>query len=405
MPESLAAKLRSLCVYRNLLKKNPVKAALDFFTCLDSPTPLPKALLSFYGEMFFHLRNEGFKDFGDLLRHETDRDENPFSLAFLKGTPDEALLAAAGHDFLALNQLAVLDSRTLKEHMKKKLDSDFDGTYENLPDWPAGKPLSLSETVRSYRDNGCGVFCDARAFIWENGSVIPILHTGALKQDEMIGYDRQRDAVLRNTRILLRGSAASNMLLYGDSGTGKSASVKSLLTRSDCWNLRIIEIPKATVGSLRPLLQMIAEKPQKFILFIDDITFDREDSLYAPLKSLLEGGLSSCPENTVVYATSNRRNIVKENFSEREGNDLHRSETMQEKISLADRFGLRVPFPSLTEAEFTNIVEFLARRAGLKIGGELLTKQAGKWALNRGRRTPRTARQLIEHISSISSSI
>ncbi len=237
------------------------------------------------------------------------------------------------------------------------------------------------------------MFARYRAFVWEDGALVPVPDPDCPAADELLGYDAQREEVIRNTRALLAGRYVNNVLLYGESGTGKSATVKNLLTLPGTEDLRIIEADKENLGGLPTLIRSLKGRRQKFIIFIDDLAFDRDDATYSVLKTILEGGMERRPDNVAVYATSNRRHLVRQTISERAGDEMDRSETIREKTSLADRFGLRVLFQGLSKAEFLSLVDMLAGRRGTSLDREELHRQAVAWERLHASVTPRTALQ------------
>ena len=185
------------------------------------------------------------------------------------------------------------------------------------------------------------------------------------------------------------------MLLYGDSGTGKSATVKALLHLEGFDDLRLIEVQKEGLADLPVLIRMLAGRRRKFILFIDDLAFDQDDRTYSVLKTILEGGLEPRPANVAIYATSNRRHLVRQTFSDRAGDEVDAFETIQEKTSLSDRFGLRIPYLTLNKADFLDMVERMAALYGVELERETLRAEAVKWEMHHPGRTPRTAKQFI----------
>ena len=210
-----------------------------------------------------------------------------------------------------------------------------------------------------------------------------------------MGYTLQRDQVIANTRALLEGRRVNDVLLYGDSGTGKSATVKCLLSVPDFGNLRLIEVQKEGLRDMPALIRSLRGRQQKFIIFIDDLAFDRDDATYSVLKTILEGGLEKRPDNVAIYATSNRRLLVRQTFSDRAGDEVDASETIQEKTSLSDRFGLEITFSVPDKDEYLYIVEQLADESGLALERDELHLLAERFALRRNGRSPRTARQFI----------
>lgn len=215
----------------------------------------------------------------------------------------------------------------------------------------------------------------------------------------MFGYEAQRSAVLENTRVLVSGRPTNNVLLYGDSGTGKSATVKSLLNIPEFYNLRLIEIAKNSLGELTDIIRFVSGHTQKFILYIDDLSFEQEDKGFSALKTALEGGLERRPDNVAIYVTSNRRHMIRESFSDRAGDEIHAKETLEERTSLSERFGLRLAYLSLDKRKYTDMVLELCRRQGLPYSEEELRAEANRWEIRHGSRTPRVAVQLVEKLA------
>ena len=211
----------------------------------------------------------------------------------------------------------------------------------------------------------------------------------------MMGYSLQREQVIANTRAFLAGKRINDVLLYGDSGTGKSATVKTLLTVPGFEALRLIEIQKDGLRGMPALIRDLSGRKQRFILFIDDLAFDQDDHTYSVVKTILEGGLEKRPANVAIYATSNRRLLVRQTFSDRQGDEVDRQETIQEKTALSDRFGLRIPYLALTKAEFLDLVERMAAQRGLPMATEELRRRAIQWDMRFPGRTPRGARQFL----------
>ena len=265
----------------------------------------------------------------------------------------------------------------------------------NLPRWQAGAPFDFASLTAGYQADGAGEFARYRAFVWEKGALTPIPAPDCPAPQELVGYTAQRAAVIANTRAMLEGHAVNNVLLYGDTGTGKSATVKSLLAVEGFRDLRIIELQKEGLSDMSALIRRLRDRRQKFILFIDDLAFDQDDRTYSVLKSILEGGLEPRPDNVAIYATSNRRHLVRQTFSDRAGDEVDATETIQEKTSLADRFGLRVIYQALRKPEFLDLVEELARQAEVPLERDALRTQAEQWEIRHPGRTPRTARQFI----------
>lgn len=312
-----------------------------------------------------------------------------------RGDRDPALEQAARLDISAFELMASVDCDRWLAHLGKLLDSDYQGVLTSLPRWQRGVPFSFDQLTAAYRREGAGQFARHRAFVWEGGTLIPVERPDCPCADQLLGYEEQRAEVERNTRLLMEGKTVNNVLLYGESGTGKSATVKHLLTLPGMEELRLIEADKGDLGGLPALIRRLDGRRQKFIVFIDDLTFDRDDPTYSVLKTILEGGVERRPQNVAVYATSNRRHLVRQTISERAGDEMDRSETIREKTSLADRFGVRVLFQGLGKPEFLALVDMLAARQGVDLSPEELHRRAVAWERFHGAQTPRTALQFI----------
>ncbi len=354
-----------------------------------------EAALSAYTELFYTLRAEGYPGLGVWLGQALRWDEGPFPRAAERGEADHELENAARRDVSFFVDLAGTDCAFWLEELGECLGPGQEELLSALPRWDTAVPFSFEGLTAAYRDEGAGMFARYRAFVWEDGALVPVPDPDCPAADELLGYDAQREEVIRNTRALLAGRYVNNVLLYGESGTGKSATVKNLLTLPGTEDLRIIEADKENLGGLPTLIRSLKGRRQKFIIFIDDLAFDRDDATYSVLKTILEGGMERRPDNVAVYATSNRRHLVRQTISERAGDEIDRSETIREKTSLADRFGLRVLFQGLSKAEFLDLVDMLAARRGTALDREELHRQAVAWERLHASVTPRTALQFI----------
>ncbi|MDR0596186.1 MAG: ATP-binding protein [Clostridiales Family XIII bacterium] len=249
-----------------------------------------------------------------------------------------------------------------------------------------------------YRSCGAGALEAYDSFYWDGG-FRGVTSRDPIRFEDLIGVERQTAALVENTEFLLAGLPASNILLYGDAGTGKSSSVKALINEYAGSGLKLVAIPKARIAELPSVLAAVSERGLKFILFIDDLSFEENESTYKSFKSVIEGGVSARPSNAVICVTSNRRNIVKEVWKDREHqDDIHLRDNLQEKRSLSDRFGLTIVYSSPDKGEYLAIVEGLAARAELGMGENELKAAALTWELRHGGRSGRTARQFVEYM-------
>ena len=269
------------------------------------------------------------------------------------------------------------------------------GFAEPSADLQAEYQRRLSEVGK----RGFGMFARHTMFLVDDvGALVPVPHPDPILPEELVDYERERGVVLENTKALLAGKPAANMLLTGDAGTGKSSTVKAVANALSAEGLRLAELRREQLPLLPAVLAQLAENPLKFILFIDDLSFLTDDESFNALKAALEGGLSARSQNVVIYATSNRRHLVKERFSDREGDDVHCSDTLQELKSLSDRFGLQVTFQRPDKATYLHIVEQLAQDRGLAIPAAQLRAEAERAALARGGRSARLARQVVDQL-------
>lgn len=258
----------------------------------------------------------------------------------------------------------------------------------------AGIYLQRVENIGRY---GYGIYAKHHMFcIDEEQGILPVRHHDRTRLCDLVGYEREKKIVLDNTRALLAGKPAANVLLTGDAGTGKSSTVKAVANELFDEGLRIIEVRKDQLRFIPKVLDELSANPLKFILFIDDLSFLKDDDHFNALKAVLEGSVSARSRNVAIYATSNRRHIIKEKFSDREGDEIHRNDTLQETLSLSERFGIHVTFSRPSKANFLKIVQHLAEDAGFALPNEQLESLAEQFALERGGRSPRLARQFIE---------
>ena len=331
-----------------------------------------------------------------LLRYR----ETPYPRALTGPAGADAVLeAAARRDVNVLKRLRGLDCGAVLEKLTGLLGPEFAPVLEELPRWQAGADFDFDGLTAFYREHGAGLFARYRAFVWTDGALIPVHEPDCPDEEEMMGYTLQRDQVIANTRALLEGRRVNDVLLYGDSGTGKSATVKCLLSVPDFGNLRLIEVQKEGLRDMPALIRSLRGRQQKFILFIDDLAFDQDDNTYSVVKTILEGGLEKRPDNVAIYATSNRRLLVRQTFSDRAGDEVDIRETIAEKTALSDRFGLRIPYLALNKAEFLELIEQLADQAGVSMDRGELMREAVKWDMKFPGRTPRGARQFIASLS------
>jgi len=324
-------------------------------------------------------------------------DENVYIKAKAQGKEVPACVKdALEKELLAFSVLASLRADDFAQDMG--LDEE---ERASLPTYESAA-ISLSKSyemrVNGVGRYGYGVFSSYPMFrIDDDKKILPIKSADKTDVSKFIGYERERGLVDENTRAFLAGKHAANVLLCGDAGTGKSSTVKALVNAYYAQGLRLIEIRKDQLYLLPYVMGKIAENPLKFILFIDDLSFNKNDDNFSMLKAALEGSASARADNAVIYATSNRRHIIKENFADREGGDVHRNDALQETLSLSERFGLSVLFSKPSKQLYLEIVHGLAIRHGLTPDAEMDIK-AEAFALQKGNRSARCAEQFIDSI-------
>lgn len=385
--------LKGISAYRSICKEPLMLQIAGLLNAISDGQG--ELALEHYTEVFYQLRQVGCAGLSDWLEEKLKDSEEAYPILVERGGHDAVLEAAARRDVETFVLLAGLDCENLIGEVQKLLTEDYQPLLSGLPRWESGVRFTFDSLTQFYRANGTGLFARYRAFLWEAGELFPIANPDAPEKHELLGYELQREAVIANTRAMMEGYTVNNVLLYGDSGTGKSATVKSLLAVEGFEDLRLIELQKDGLGDMSALIRKLRNRRQKFVLFIDDLAFDQDDRTYSLLKTILEGGLEPRPANVAIYATSNRRNLVRQTFSDRAGDEVDASETIQEKTALADRFGLRVAYLPLNKPEFLKLVDGLAELEGIDMEQEELHAQAVKWETRHPGRTPRTARQFI----------
>lgn len=398
MTRELRAALLGLSAYKALREEPLLKAVGNLLDGLAAGRG--EEALGAYTDVVLALQEAGAHGMGDgllaLLRYR----ETPYPRALTGPAGADAVLeAAARRDVNVLKRLRGLDCGAVLEKLTGLLGPEFAPVLEELPRWQAGADFDFDGLTAFYREHGAGLFARYRAFVWTDGALIPVHEPDCPDEEEMMGYTLQRDQVIANTRALLEGRRVNDVLLYGDSGTGKSATVKCLLSVPDFGNLRLIEVQKEGLRDMPALIRSLRGRQQKFILFIDDLAFDQDDNTYSVVKTILEGGLETRPDNVAIYATSNRRLLVRQTFSDRAGDEVDIRETIAEKTALSDRFGLRIPYLALNKAEFLELIEQLADQAGVSMDRGELMREAVKWDMKFPGRTPRGARQFIASLS------
>ena len=273
----------------------------------------------------------------------------------------------------------------------------------------AGEEEIFRLVTEHYKNYGVGLFGINRAFrIKREGGrleFIPVNNADSIRLDDLVGYEYQKKQLIGNTKAFTDGKVANNALLYGDAGTGKSTSVRAVLNEYYAKGLRMIEIYKHQFQDLSDVIAQIKDRNYYFIIFIDDLSFEEHEVEYKFLKAVIEGGVESRPDNILIYATSNRRHLIKENWKDKNdmeyNGDVHRSDTMEEKLSLSARFGVLINFNNPNRQQYHEIVESLAQRAGITMERDKLLLAANTWELRHGGVSGRTAQQFINYLAGL----
>lgn len=392
MLKDLSIKLHSLTVFRNLLSDPVIRNLLAFLDSIEGDTRLS---VDIYASFIKSLYESGFQSLASYVADIASSDEN-IRIRYI--TRKEALPSlieeSAKQELLILQEVCDLTSEKLKSLLS------YDGF---LPSFKEEK-LSLSEIYAHRTENihkyGYGMYAKYRMFYLSEGRIVPVVNPDRTTLSELIDYKREQKIILDNTAALLSGKPASNILLTGDAGTGKSSTIKAIVNELYSEGLRILEVRKEQLREIPKILDELTDNPLKFIIFIDDLSFQKDDDNFSALKAILEGSVSAKGQNVVIYATSNRRHLVKESFSDREGDDIHRNDTMQEIISLSERFGIQVTFSRPDKKTYLDIVHHLADSAGIEYEEEKIDLAAERFVLSRGSRSARAARQFVDNIIS-----
>lgn len=387
--KDLACELSSLSVFRGTLNLKPMAAFLSYLNCEGCT----REKMELFGQFVYSLADDHYS-FSDFLQRAVYEDENKYIIGTAQKKRIPGVLEANAKAELALfSRLTRLSADALCESIGY---SGYIPQFENVP---VDFETTYEERLEHIGRYGYGVFASAKMFRVTDRDIVPVEAADEISIDSFVGYEEERQKVFDNTRALIEDKPAANVLLFGDAGTGKSSTVKACANHFADQGVRLIELRKDQLFSLSYIMGRIADNPLKFIIFIDDLSFNKNDDCFSMLKAALEGSASAKAKNAVIYATSNRRHIVKENFSDRAAtDDIHHSDTVQELMSLSDRFGLTVYFSRPNKALYLSIVHTLARKNGLTMDPGELDIKAEAFALAKGSRSPRAAEQFINSL-------
>ncbi len=423
-----------LIIYRDLSGDSILSALGKIFEDFDEGRERPEHLRArIYAEVRRLLELATKYGFDNNLWHNyltflLITDENPFSLTYEKaGRQEGTVNGFALNDFQVFKELFDFDFSPIEKALGINCFSTL-SSYRAIAKREQIYNKNVSEKVRAlsrrieaaknaeevfeavaefYRDYGVGMFGLNKAFRLEcNGEdmrIRPITNMEPILLSDLIGYEIQKKALIENTEAFVEGRAANNVLLYGDSGTGKSTSIKAIVNRYYDRGLRMIEIYKHQFSYLSRVISEIKNRNYRFIIYMDDLSFEEQEIEYKYLKAIIEGGVETKPDNVLIYATSNRRHLIKETWRDRTDTelqgDIHRSETIEEKLSLVNRFGLSIGYMKPTRPEFDQMVLTLAKRyPSIDLSDDEILSRAHVWEMRNGGISGRTAQQFINHL-------
>ncbi len=395
--KSLDRKIFSIAVFRNVTQDKTIN---DLWKLIGSDHDNDTDIVNDYAWFISRLYNENI-NLSEYILKKVLEDENFYIEGKAAGKEFDPLIEETVENELKIFQKL---SRITPEDIADEID--YDGF---LPKWKTSK-IDFVKEYKSRIDNieryGYGKFAQNRMFILRKGEITPVKHPDPQRLSDLYGYEMERQTVINNTLALLKGKPAQNVLLYGDAGTGKSSTVKAVVNEFADKGLRLIEITKEQLRDIPDIIESISSNPLKFIIFIDDLSFVAGEDCFGALKATLEGSVSARTGNTAIYATSNRRHLVKESFSDRNGDDdVHRNDTLQETLSLSARFGLRVNFSRPDKKAYVTIATELARSKGITLSDDELALKAEQFAISSGNgRSARTAKQFVAGLSQLDSS-
>lgn len=388
----LSIKLHSITVFRNLLKDDVINALLNL---LDSAECDMSVKVDRYGNFAYKLYSHTENLTKYILRIVTN-DENVFIRKVANGQIiSDEMNECVRYELSVFEEVAGLTSDIIRE---------FIGFDSFLPSWKTSEIDFETEYFRRTDEIGkfgYGIYAKYYMFNVRDGVITPVKHPDPVTLADLSGYRNERQAVIDNTKALLEGKPAANILLSGDAGTGKSSTIKAVVNEFRSEGLRIIEVRKDQLVDIPAIIDELSHNPLKFILFIDDLSFNQTDDNFSALKAILEGSVSAKSDNIAIYATSNRRHIVRESFKDRDSSDdIHRNDTVQELMSLSERFGLAITFVKPSKECYLDIVRNIANQHNVEYDEEKLCMEAERFALIKGGRSARVAKQFVESILS-----
>lgn len=390
--EKLINSINSVVIFKNVTHSELIVSLTDLLGgCVKKQNA--NELIPKYSDFISKLYQKG-TCFSEVLLDMILEDENIYiSLSSNGGEIPKVLYECVNHEFAILQALSAITSYDIKRAI------GYDGYLPDFETEHFDIKALYAQRLCDISIYGYGMFVKNSAFMLRNSTLTPVSHPDPTRLCDLFGYELERQPVIDNTLAFLDNKPFNNVLLYGDCGTGKSSTVKAIVNEYFDKGLRLIELKKKELHLLPAVIEQIASNPLKFIIFIDDLSFGRDDNDFGALKAVLEGTVAAAAPNMAIYATSNRRHLVKESFSDRSGDDVHASDTRQELMSLSERFGITVTFSKPEKKLYLQVVSELAKKYGITMPQEELFIKAEAFAISKGGRSPRGAKQFIESLA------
>lgn len=388
MFSDLSVQIKSLAVFRRL-RENSVFSALEHL--IYSIDNLDTAI-DCYSNFVFELHNAGETNLSKFIRDLVNNDENIYIRTIGKGDEvSSSLKNDVSNELAILQRIANLTPSDFHKMLK------FNGYLPSFDNSKIDIAQQYKDRVCNISRYGYGIYAKYHMFcIDENNCIVPVRYPDPVKLSDLSGYKREKKIIIDNTRLLLENKPSANILLTGDAGTGKSSTVKAVVNELKEDGLRILQVRKDQLHAIPAILDELTVNPLKFIIFIDDLSFGKDEDNYSALKAILEGSVSAKSHNVVIYATSNRRHLVRESFSDRDGDDIHFNDTVQEVISLSERFGIHITFNRPNKTAYLDIVHNLLDSANVEYDVTKVDIEAESFALTRGNRSARAAKQFAD---------
>lgn len=403
--ETLRFQINALSVFRSILDTPTVSALQKLLYAVENGSLDDQITQTGAFSSALFISADG--DLGKFIRDYVENDQNVFLRKIItqQEIPQE-LRNAAMRDLETLQNITQFTPDDAASAISANLKASGAGGLETVNSWFPRWTNSKVNLLAAYQkfiseipEKGYGKFRTARSFTVQDGTLVPVKFADPQTLDDLYGYERERHLVYENTRALAEGRGAANVLLYGDAGTGKSSTIKACAAAFADQGVRLIEFEKIQLHEIPKIIDELYNTPLKFIFFIDDLSFTTEDDNFSCLKGMLEGSVTGKSDNIAIYASSNRRHLVRELAEDRSGSDIHLNDTLQQTMSLSARFGLTITFQRPEKDLYLEIVKKLAAEENIDMPEDELCRKAEAFAIRSSGRSPRTARQFIQQVS------